>query len=466
MLDRYIYGTISRISPEAPVPVIHYANEKCMLGGVGNVVRNLVSLSGGSHSVISVVGSDPDGKQIEELLCSAGSTFFLVKQEDRITTTKSRLIASGQQVLRLDKEHTQEISQESCALVLDALDKVLPSADFILLSDYNKGFFTPGLLREIIRKCTELGKKVAIDPRGTDFTKYAGAFLIKPNRRELSDATRMPTNSTDEVIEAAQCMLRDCRIENAIVTLSGDGMVLVSRDGRTLVDKPLDTREVYDVTGAGDTALSAIGLALATEASFDIALRIANLASQIVVGKTGTATASGNEIRELLRLRDARTSAVGKVVDLPTARRIVERWHESHQTVCFTNGCFDLLHFGHISSFIQARKHGDKLIVGINSDNSVRRSKGPSRPIQDEVTRAAVVASLEYVDLVVRFEEPTALELVKALKPDVIAKEGYELAAWPEAQYVQSRGGKVVFLEREQGYSTTEIVRKIDAHEK
>ena len=467
MLDKYIYGHIGRISPEAPVPVIQYTTEKCMLGGAGNAFRNLISLSGSTHTVISVVGNDPEGRQVEELLRSAGSRFFLVKQDGRTTTTKSRLIASsGQQVLRLDKEDTQEFSSETYTQVLDAFEKVLPGADLVLLSDYGKGFFTKGLLQEIIGRCSRLGKKVAIDPRGSDFAKYAGAFLIKPNRRELHDATRMPVESIDEVIEATTRMLTECDIANAIVTLSGDGMVHVSRDGRALLDKPVDTREVYDVTGAGDTALSAISLGLAAEAPFDVVLQIANMASQIVVGKAGTATASGNEIRELLRLRDARMSAVGKVVDLATARSIVERWRESHQTVCFTNGCFDLLHFGHISSFIQTRKHGDKLIVGINSDSSVRRYKGPSRPLQDEMTRAAIVASLQYVDLVVRFDEPTAIDLVKALKPDVIAKEGYELNAWPEAQYVKSYGGKVVFLKRELGYSTSEIVKKIDTREK
>jgi D-beta-D-heptose 7-phosphate kinase/D-beta-D-heptose 1-phosphate adenosyltransferase len=363
MLDRYIYGQINRISPEAPVPVVQYSTEKNMLGGAGNVLQNLISMSGSSHTLISAAGNDAEGGQLEELLRGTGAGFFLVREEGRTTTTKSRLLASQQQVMRIDRERIQEISSQTCARVLDAFEQAVDGADMVLLSDYAKGFFTKKLLQEIIGRCARIGKRVAVDPKGSDFSRYAGAFLIKLNRRELHDATRMPTGTVGEVIEASKSLIRENSIEHAIVTLSGKGMLHAASDGDALLDKPFDAKEVCDVTGAGDTALSAIGLALAAGAPFDVVLQIANMASQIVVGKAGTAKASGEEIRELLRARDAKRSAVDKVVGLSTAKSIVERWREGHETICFTNGCFDLLHFGHISSFTSSIADGSSNLM-------------------------------------------------------------------------------------------------------
>ena len=469
MLDSFVYGDVDRISPEAPVPVFRWRSEKEALGGVGNVAANLRALGVGV-SLVCRVGDDQSGARVRELLAESGVALTASVRADVPTIRKVRFVSMNSHLLRMDRETVvwpDEAEGESVAkAVASALDG---GVNLVLLSDYAKGLLSPALCARIIAMCREKGVPVFVDPKGTDYSKYAGATLVKPNRRELEAALGEKVDLSqpdfaDRVASAARRLAEKAGLVDVMVTLSERGMVYAPADGSQAIHLATESREVSDVSGAGDTTIATLAAATAAGASVRDAMALANVAAGIVVGKVGTAVVTPEEIlRNLLRKEASGMPFESKVLGRGEAAAQVANWREAGLRVGFTNGCFDCLHCGHLSSLYQAKAYCDRLVVAINTDASVRRLKGPTRPIQDERTRALVLAGLELVDAVVLFDEDTALDVVRELRPDVIAKEGYAIENWPEAQFVVSYGGEAAVLERVDGYSTSEMVKRMEA---
>ena len=469
MLDKFLYGEVERISPEAPVPVFKITKEKSMLGGTGNVIANLASLKI-KTMFIGAAGNDESCIMLERFLNETGCEYSLIKPHDYPTTTKIRMIASNNHIVRADKETDLNLSSEDIEKLKSFVDSALPKCHIVLLSDYKKGLLTKETTGMIIELCKKHGKKVLVDPKEKDFSKYSGADIVKPNLKEFELVSGLKFNTSDEnfkeqITDAAHDVMNKYNINSLLITLSKDGMIFVSsnRDEKA-VHIPAEAKEVFDVSGAGDTSLAVLGASIAAGAYINDAMKLANLASGIVVGKLGTACVSPSELKNAIINENAKgkLSQGLKIISLDEAVEIAKELKSQGKVIGFTNGCFDVMHLGHIHSFAAAKRECDCLFVGINSDKSVKRIKGEQFPLQDEKTRAYVAASLEFVDYVVLFDEDTALELVKKLQPDVIAKEGLKIENWPEAQYVLSYGGKVVELERIEDYSTTAVLKKID----
>ncbi|MBI3444235.1 MAG: D-glycero-beta-D-manno-heptose-7-phosphate kinase [Magnetospirillum sp.] len=463
MLDRFVYGSVDRISPEAPIPVLFIEREMAMLGGAGNVVRNLVAL-GAAPAFVSVVGDDLAGREVTRLVGEHGEIDpCIVVEPGRQTTIKTRFFASHQQLLRADRESRAAIGDAIRAQLLVRVERLLAKAGVMVLSDYGKGVLADPVAAQLIAKAKGLGKAVVVDPKGTDYTIYAGATVVTPNRKELFEATAMPVNGDDEVVAAARHLIDTCQFEAVLVTRSQDGMSLIQADGQ-IHHLPAEAREVFDVSGAGDTVVATLAAALASGASLLEGALLANVAAGIVVGKVGTAVAYGEEVVAALHHEDL-TAGESKIIPAQPAAEMVDRWRRKGLKVGFTNGCFDLLHPGHVSILAQARAACDRLVVGLNSDASVQRLKGPTRPVQSEASRATVLSSLSTVDLVVIFGEDTPLEMIKTLKPDVLIKGAdYTVDKVVGAAEVQSWGGKVVLAELVDGQSTTNTIKKMNGH--
>ncbi len=454
MIDHYLWGKTERISPEAPVPVIDVQRESEVLGGAGNVVNNLVAL-GAKVSVASAIGDDENGKRLLGMLHSLGvSTEAVVTDKERKTTKKSRVIASQQQVVRFDSESRQEISKETEDRILRAFEKMLPSLDIVLLSDYGKGVLSDTLTKSIIKVARKEGVGVLVDPKGRDYSKYRGATLVTPNRKEASEATGIEICDEESLKRAGFKLKNDLNLDMAMITLSEEGMAIFDESMRTI---PTVAKEVYDVTGAGDTVLSTLGFVLAAGGKIDEAARIANAAAAVVVGKLGSATATWDEIIAYeTTLHESTTEH--RIKTLEELKKSVERARSEGKRVVFTNGCFDILHLGHVKYLEKAKSFGDILIVGVNSDASVKRLKGESRPVNGEFDRAYLLAALDAVDFVTIFGEDTPYELIKVVKPDILVKggdyEGKEVVGSDIAKEVRL----VDFVE---GKSTTSIIKNI-----
>ena len=462
MLDRFVYGQVERISPEAPIPILRVERERSMLGGAGNVVRNLAVL-GAETCFVSVIGDDPAGRDITRLVAAeAGVEPHLLTQRDRSTTIKLRYVAGSQQLLRADSETIAPISSALEIQVVQRAIDDLDRAAVVVLSDYGKGVLTAGATRGIIDAARARGRIVLVDPKGGDYERYRGASLLKPNRRELAEASRMPVDSDQAIVAAARHIIATCGVAEILVTRSQDGMTLIGAEGEPR-HLPARAREVFDVSGAGDTVIATLAAALAIGQNTLAAARLANAAASIVVGKIGTAVAERQEIQAALHSRDLMTGEA-KTVTLSQALDRVAAWRAKGLKVGFTNGCFDLLHPGHVALLSQARAACDRLIVGLNADASVKRLKGATRPVQSEAARAVVLGSLASVDLVVIFAEDTPLELIRALKPDVLVKGAdYTIATVVGADAVQSWGGRVLLADLMAGHSTTATLKKIAA---
>lgn len=467
MLDRFEYGKVQRISPEAPVPVFRFVREKKMLGGVGNVAANLIAL-GCRVSLAGAVGRDDAGAEVAKLVKASGAASALVRAKSFPTIVKTRLIAGNNHLLRADQE------AEASSIAVGAADlkrfaKAVRAADVVLLSDYAKGFLSAPVCRAVIAAARAGRKPVLVDPKGVDWERYRGATLVKPNLKELSLVCGRAFDPSSkrfhaDLADAARAIAAKFGIRNILITLSENGMLLVpaSRKIRP-IHVPTEAREVFDVSGAGDTALAAFGAAVGAGEPLDAALRIANAASGIVVSKLGTATVSAEELRAVIGDGEDPFAVVSrKILTRAQAKSIVARARAAGKRIGFTNGCFDCCHLGHLYSLVETRKRCDFLVVGVNSDASVRRHKGPTRPIQDEKTRAMNLAAMGFVDAVVVFDEDVPLELVKAVAPDVIAKEGYPLPKWPEGRLVKRLGGEAVVLKRLEGYSTSALVKRMN----
>lgn len=461
MLDRFIRGSISRISPEAPIPVLHIKDEETTLGGAGNVVRNLEAL--GCHvTFLSVVGKDQSASRIDELLTLAPNiTFYLLYDERRETTTKTRFIASNQQVLRADSERVMALTQALETELLRFFKDHIQHHDMVILSDYAKGIFSAEGLAALIKEARACGKPILVDPKGHDFARYQGATILTPNRQELAQATMMPTQTDEEVVAAAQKVIALCDLQAMIVTRGADGMSLIQADG-TVEHLPTTALEIFDVSGAGDTVIAALAAALSVKGSLSDAMHLANVAAGLVVAKVGTAVVHQDELIAAVHHQEVETHEK-KIVSWEAAQSLTQKWKRQGQRVVFTNGCFDLLHPGHVQILAKARKAGDRLIVGLNTDVSVSRYKGPTRPIQHEMARALVLASLASVDLVVLFGQDFPLELIQTIKPDVLVKGAdYTIEKVSGASFVQSYGGEVILVDLVEGQSTTRLVSKIN----
>lgn len=461
MLDRFVYGTVDRISPEAPIPVLKIGRQARSLGGAGNVVANLRAL-GGAVRFISAVGDDETGASILRLLVETelADHSHVVTERRRQTSVKIRYIAGNQQLLRADGETITPITTQSEVAVLAASAAFVPDAHAVILSDYGKGMLTERVIQTIITQAKQLGRPVVVDPKGTDFSRYQGADVITPNRRELAQATGLPTDSDEAVVTAARQLIASCEIGAVVATRSEQGLSVVTRDG-AVAHLPAQAREVFDVSGAGDTVIAMLGAAIGSGTTLIDAAHLANLAAGIVVGKVGTAVVRTDELLSALHQEEWRHTEA-KVVPLERAVERVERWRHRGQRIGFTNGCFDLLHPGHVHLVAQARAACDRLVVGLNGDESVRRLKGEKRPVQTEAARAAVLASLASVDLVVIFGQDTPLTLIEALRPDVLVKGAdYRLDQVVGADIVQSYGGRVLLADLAAGHSTTATIARM-----
>ncbi|WP_237182484.1 D-glycero-beta-D-manno-heptose-7-phosphate kinase [Roseomonas marmotae] len=457
MLDRYVYGQVKRISPEAPVPILGVEREVAMPGGAGNVVRNLTAL-GAAVAFLSVVGDDQAGSDLTGLIGGQpGVEPWLLVQGGRATTSKTRFIANGQQIMRADHEIARPIHERLADRLVRIAADTVAATSVMVLSDYNKGVLCTDVPARLIAAARAAGRRVVVDPKGLDYGRYAGADIITPNRAELAQATGMPVDTEEEIVAAAR-HLRDAHGFGAVlVTRSEDGMTLL--EGDELHHFPAEAPEVHDVSGAGDTVVAVLAAGVAAGLALPVAARLANIAGGLVVGKVGTAVARENDLLEALT---PERGTLRKVMRRASAAEQVERWRQRGWRVGFTNGCFDLLHPGHVHLLEQARSWCDRLVVGLNADSSVKRLKGPSRPIQQEAARAAVLASLSTVDLVTIFEEDTPVELIRLLRPDVLVKGAdYTVDQVVGGDLVQEWGGVVKLAELLPGNSTTATVARI-----
>ena len=460
MVDRYVYGEVTRISPEAPIPVMRKSSAQTMLGGMGNVARNVAGL-GGRAGVVGVIGDDAAASEALALVgADAGLESHLVTAKGRPTTIKTRFVASGQQLLRLDDEDVGRVDAETEARLVRAVEHAAEDAGVILLSDYAKGAVTPAVIEACLRAARTFGAALIVDAKARSFEKYGAADLIKPNALELAVMTGLSTETDEEVEAALTVVLGSCAAKAILVTRGAKGMSLAER-GKPVKHVRGVPRRVFDVSGAGDTGLAALGLAMAAGAEIEDAVALAVLASGVAVTKVGTAVVTPAELIDA-ELAAHLGPAEAKVVTLEQAAAEAERWRAQGLKVGFTNGCFDILHRGHVAYLTQARAWCDRLIVGVNSDGSVKALKGEGRPVNDLESRALVLAGLAPVDLVAPFAEDTPIALIKAIRPQVLIKGAdYTVQTVVGAAEVQSWGGEVKLAEIVEGYSTTAAIARM-----
>ena len=454
MIDHYLWGSCERISPEAPVQVVNVKSESAVLGGAGNVINNLNAL-GAQVDVISVIGGCEISDELKTLLSNINvNSQYLITQKDRITSKKSRIIASQQQVVRYDRESTDEINSESQKQILDTFNSIITDYDGVLLSDYGKGVLTKELTTSLIAIANKNNKKVLVDPKGLDYSKYKGAYLLTPNKKEASEAMQVNIKDDASLTQAITQLKTECDLDVSLITLSEQGVAIYDDRLRT---HPTVAREVYDVTGAGDTVLASLGFALACGVDIDDAVEFSNLAAGVVVGKIGSATATLNEIIEYESSLNKSTSDE-HIKTLGEITTLSEELKSRGKKIIFTNGCFDILHAGHVRYLETAKSYGDVLILGLNSDRSVTALKGEGRPINTQLDRAYILAALEAVDYVVVFDDDTPYDLIKTIKPHTLVKGGdYE----GKAVVGQDIANELKLVQFVDGKSTTKTIEKI-----
>lgn len=447
MLDKYYFGSVNRISPEAPVPVVKVNTTKLTLGGAGNVVSNTSHL-GAEVCVVGWCGKDNDADTLKALLKAVNSDFEL-QERDLPTVTKLRVIGDKQQIVRLDFEEIKPLDGDQLVHAHECILMELQKADAVILSDYGKGMCTPELTKFVIGHSVRAGKPVIVDPKGSDWSKYAGADIVTPNVKELAEVAGIEVENNDEDIELkAKAVLKQYGIKSLVVTRSEKGMSVITEGVVTHI--PTEAREVFDVSGAGDTVVAALGVCLGKGFDMIKSVNIANIAAGIVVAKVGTAPVKIDELRNI--------KEEGSEVLTWDKLDILEDLKTKGKKIVFTNGCFDILHRGHLTYLREARKLGDILVVGLNSDRSVRELKGTNRPVNNENDRAEMLRSLEFVDFVVIFDQDTPFELLSIIKPDVLVKGGdYK----PEEIVGRELAGKTIVLNFVDGYSTTSVIEKM-----
>jgi D-beta-D-heptose 7-phosphate kinase / D-beta-D-heptose 1-phosphate adenosyltransferase len=462
ILDRYIEGHVKRISPEAPVPILLQKSERDVLGGAGNVANNIRAL-GGEAYLVGVLGNDRAAETIKRTAEQNGTRIFAVIDNDRCTTVKTRLLGDRQQLLRVDNEDVGDISNQTQNILLKNIDQLLPQVDAVVISDYRKGTLTSSILNHTIQQAKRSSVPVFVDPKGREYTHYIGADFIKPNRSELELLTKMSCDNFHNVAKAAAFLSKETGA-NVLVTLSQDGMILFKKDGSKFSLRT-EAKEVFDVSGAGDTAIASFAFAICQGETAENAAKFANISAGIAVSKIGTVAVSLDEIvNSANKLHFHSHLNQDDFADLHAAVKIRLEWEQQGFKVGFTNGCFDLLHPGHITLLRAAAAECDRLIVGVNSDASVRRLKGPARPIQYDIARAEVLKAIDCVDLVVIFNEDTPLEIIKLIKPDVLIKgSDYKEEDIVGAEFVKASGGSIVRVQLLEGHSTTNLVKRSNA---
>ncbi|SFV74946.1 ADP-heptose synthase / D-glycero-beta-D-manno-heptose 7-phosphate kinase [hydrothermal vent metagenome] len=454
MIDHYLWGNCERISPEAPVQVVDIEKETTVLGGAGNVINNLISL-GANVDVTGVIGDDENGQELLSMIEKIGvesKNIFI--QSKRKTSKKSRVIAISQQILRYDKESKEDIDDVMMQQIIAFVTQNITKYQAIILSDYGKGVLTPFVLQEVIDIASRNGVKVLVDPKGDDFTKYKGAYLLTPNKKEATLASKIEIKDKNSLEKALKKLKDICELDVSLITLSEDGIAIYDKEVKIF---PTVAKEVFDVTGAGDTVIASLAFALGIGKSIEESIKFSNLAAGVVVGKIGSATVTLDEVEEYEASLHKSTSDA-HIKTFQEIEHIVKRYKSLGKKIIFTNGCFDILHVGHVKYLQVAKSFGDVLIVGLNSDESVSRLKGPTRPINPSQDRGYLLAALEAVDFVVPFSEDTPYNLIKLIQPDVLVKGG------------DYKGKKVVGTEFAKelklvdfvdGKSTTKTIQKI-----
>ena len=462
MLDRSIWGDVDRISAEAPVPVLRSVRTTSAPGGAANVAMNLVGL-GVKVSQAGFWGNDAEMHELRASLVAASVDLAGMVASGHPTISKTRILSRNQQLLRLDVENTEPRTASEHQVLLERALRLVPSADAVILSDYAKGALSPELCQAVIKLARERGIPILVDPKGHDFARYAGATTICPNLQELSLVAGIPSRNVADLLSAAQQLVTRLGIDYLTVTMSEKGIRLLYKD--SAAHSPTRAREVFDVTGAGDTVIATLAASLAAGLDAETGVHLANMAAGIVVAKTGTAPISRHELVAQFTA-STRMQGPDKILDLEHMLVRLAEWRANGDRIVFTNGCFDILHVGHITLLEQCRAFGDKVIIGLNSDASVKGLKGPSRPVVGENERARVLAALGSTDAVIVFDESTPLELIRALRPDVLVKGGdYTSSTIVGADDISTWGGRVEIVPTVIGQSTTNTIRKMSANQ-
>ncbi len=475
ILDRFVTGGVERVSREAPIPVLRVTDETAMLGGAGNVARNLSAL-GAPTDFLCVIGDDDISAEIAALLVQEDHlTPHILTQKKRPGTLKIRYVCNKQQMLRVDQESDIPIKRHMAQKLLEKAISLMPGCGGLIISDYGNGLFSPEVLAVLIAKGRENGLPIVVDPRGVDYAIYAGADIIKPNRDELAAASGLPVDDDESVVVAARRLIDDFDFRAVLATRGAQGATVVRADGTTPVHLRSSARDIFDVSGAGDTVVAVVAAGLVAGFDLEKAASLANMVAGMVVAKAGTAVVTISEIQaemartysEVVENKDHQ-DALGyendheKIFSRDDLLIQIQKWQQQGLRIGFTNGCFDLLHPGHVSLLRQARGVCDRLIVGLNSDQSVQRLKGKKRPIQAESDRADILAALSVVDAVVVFDEDTPLALIESVRPDVLIKgKDYTLAQMVGADHVQSYGGEIFLADLQPGHSTTKTLSRL-----
>ena len=458
MLDRYVIGDARRISPEAPIPVINVLRETTMLGGAGNVALNIAHM-GGRAVLVGVRGDDEDGGRLAQVAaCEPRLEPMLVVTPTRPTTVKSRFVAHGQQLLRADRENTEPVAGVLEDEVVSVLASALRACTVLVVSDYAKGVLSDGVLSKVMALARQCGCPVLVDPKRVDMRAYAGATIVTPNAHEAAATTGICCDDDDGAVAAARRIGAMVGCRHVVITRGERGLTILDVAPDVATHIAAERREVHDVSGAGDSVVAALALAIGSGAPLEAAARLANIAGSIAVSKAGTAAVGAEE---MIFAVQSHCSGDAKIVSLEAAARLAGTWREQGRRIVLTNGCFDILHPGHVRLIQRARGEGDKLIVAINSDASTRRLKGAGRPVHAQTARALVMSALSAVDLVLIFDEDTPLAAIEAILPDVLVKGAdYAVDEVVGGDVVIAHGGRVVLVPLEPGHSTTAAIDK------
>jgi len=459
MIDEYVWGNVDRISPEAPVQVVAANYQDNTLGGSGNVVNNLAAL-GADVAVLGVVGSGRDGELLLNVLSELGlDPAGIIQETGRPTTKKTRIIAEHQQVLRIDRETKKKVSAETFASIIALAEKIIPNVDVILISDYGKGLITRELITELVNLANTNGKITIADPKGLDFSKYAGITLLTPNKKEASLASGVEIMDEKSLASAGDLLLKKSEVDKLLITCGKDGMVLLE-PGHKPYTISTKAREVYDVSGAGDTVIAVLGLGIAAGLSFPEAVTLANTAAGIVVGKVGTATVARQELARALH--QTTDSTVSKHKTIKELAELCRKLHIDRKRIVLTNGCFDILHTGHIKLFAASKRLGDVMIVALDDDDSVKRLKGTNRPVISAAERVGILSALDSVDYVVVFATNELDAVIQSVRPDVLTKgSNYNSEAVEGREIVENYGGRVELVPITEEISSSQIINNI-----
>jgi D-beta-D-heptose 7-phosphate kinase/D-beta-D-heptose 1-phosphate adenosyltransferase len=460
MLDRYLTGNVNRISPEAPVPVVLLKQSEDRAGGAANVAANLSGL-GLKTQIIGCFGEDATGLILKKIIADSGIGIDnVIFSKSRPTVSKTRVMSGNQQIVRIDDESAVAFNADENKQLLNSITKALDTKPaMVILSDYAKGVLSDASCKSIIDHCKKLSIPVIADPKGRDYSKYKGAYTLTPNKKETAEACGVDINETEALLNAAEKLKNSLDLDFLAVTRGEEGISLI--DNKQIQHIPATAKKVFDVSGAGDTVIATLAAGLVHGLNPHDALQLSNIAAGIVVGKVGTVPVTQAELLKTLVSEDGQSQA-DKICDRAQLAELVSRWKASHQKIVFTNGCFDLLHAGHVTYLEAAKKTGDKLILGLNTDRSVRALKGPTRPVVQEGDRARVLAALASVDAVILFDDDTPLLLIDAIRPDVIVKgDDYTEEQVVGGTEVKSWGGSVKLIPLVQGRSTSNIIKKL-----